>query len=409
MMPASPDTDTMPVSSRDGGSACPASVFDPRVLIEALKRLLPASRPVGLHEPRFAGQEWAYLKDCLDTGWVSSVGAYVDRFERSLAERCGVARAVAVVNGTAGLHIALLLAGVTPGDEVLVPALTFVATANAVSHCGAIPHFVDSHPQTLGLDPESLGPYLRRVAVPGPDGPVNRNTGRRIAAVVPVHVFGHPVAMDPLNVLAASWGLAVIEDATEALGSRYRGRPAGSLARLAVLSFNGNKIITTGGGGAILTKDSALADAARHLTTTAKRPHPWLFEHDQVGYNYRLPNLNAAVGCAQLEQLDGILAAKRRLAQGYQQALSGLPGVEVVAEPPDSDSNYWLNAVLLPNQSARDLVLEAGHAEGMLLRPAWRLMPSLPMYAACPRAPLPIAEALESRLVCLPSGAALAS
>ena len=393
MMPVSPDS---------------AAAFDPRPLVEALKRLLPSSRPIGLHEPRFAGQEWAYLKDCLDTGWVSSVGAYVDRFERSLAERCGVARAVAVVNGTAGLHMALLLAGIKPGDEVLVPALTFVATANAVSYCGGIPHFVDSHPQTLGLDPEALERHLQRVAVPGPNGPVNRKTGRRIAAVVPVHVFGHPVAMDSLNTLAASWGLAVIEDATESLGSRYQGRPAGSLARLAVLSFNGNKIITTGGGGAILTDDLALADAARHLTTTAKHPHPWLFEHDHVGYNYRLPNLNAAVGCAQLEQFDDILAAKRRLAHCYHHALAGLPGVDVVAEPPGSDSNYWLNAVLLSGQSARDAVLEAGHAEGLLLRPAWRLMSSLPMYVACPSAPLPMAEALESRLVCLPSGTALA-
>jgi perosamine synthetase len=353
------------------------------------------------------GREWEYLKDCLDTGWVSSVGAYVDRFEQMLAERCGVARAVAVVNGTAGLHTALLLAGVQPGDEVLVPALTFVATANAVSHCGAHPHFVDSDPLTLGLDPVALEHHLHQVAAPGPNGPINRNTGRRIAAVVPVHVFGHPVAMDPLNDLATRWHLAVIEDATEALGSHYQGRPAGSLARLAVLSFNGNKIITTGGGGAVLTNDPALANAARHLTTTAKLPHPWLFEHDQIGYNYRLPNLNAAVGCAQLEQLDDVLTAKRRLAALYQKSLSGLPGIEVVTEPLGCDSNYWLNAVLVPDQAARDALLTAGHAEGLLVRPAWRLMSALPMYQTCPQASLPVAKSLEARLVCLPSGAAL--
>ena len=326
-----------------------------------------------------------------------------------LAERCGVARAVAVVNGTAGLHIALLLAGVTPGDEVLVPALTFVATANAVAHCGAVPHFVDSESRTLGVDPEGLERHLQQVAVAGPDGPVNRDTGRRIAALMPVHVFGHPVAMDSLNALAARWRLAVIEDATEALGSRYHDRPAGSLAGLAVLSFNGNKIITTGGGGAILTDDPALADLARHLTTTAKRPHPWLFEHDRVGYNYRLPNLNAAVGCAQLEQLDGILTAKRRLAGLYQEALSGRAGLAAVTEPPGCHSNYWLNAVLVSDRTARDALLAAGHAEGLLLRPAWRLLSTLPMYQACPKAPLPVAESLEARLVCLPSGPALAT
>jgi perosamine synthetase len=382
--------------------------FDPALILATLQALLPAPRPLALHEPRFAGREWEYLKDCLGTGWVSSVGAYVDRFERGLAERCGVARAVAVVNGTAGLHTALLLAGVAPGDEVLVPALTFVATANAVAHCGAIPHFVDSQPLTLGLDAESLDAHLHRIARPGPDGPVNRDTGRRLAAVVPVHIFGHPVAMEPLNALAARWRLTVIEDATEALGSSYQGRPAGSLARLAVLSFNGNKIITTGGGGAVLTDDPALADAARHLTTTAKLPHPWVFDHDRVGYNYRLPNLNAALGCAQLEQLDDILAAKRRLAGLYRQGLAGLPGLEVVTEPPGCHSNYWLNAVRVPDAAARDALLAAGHAAGLLLRPAWRLMPDLPMYRRCPRAPLPVAEALAARLVCLPSGPALA-
>jgi len=381
--------------------------FDPAAVVAALQRVLPGERPLALHEPRFAGREEAYLKDCLATGWVSSAGPYVDRFERMLAERCGVARAVAVVNGTAGLHTALMLAGVRPGDEVLVPALTFVATANAVSQCGAIPHFVDSGRRTLGLDPEGLDRHLHRIAAPGPDGPVNRDTGRRIAAVVPVHVFGHPVAMEPLNEVAARWRLVVIEDATEALGSRYRGRPAGALARLAVLSFNGNKIITTGGGGAVLTDDPALADAARHLTTTAKLPHPWRFEHDRVAYNYRMPNLNAALGCAQLEQLEGILEAKRWLAGCYREALSGLPGVEVVMEPPDCESNHWLNALLVPDPAARDALLAAGHAAGLLLRPAWRLMPALPMYQDCPRASLPVAEALEARLVCLPSGPAL--
>jgi len=381
--------------------------FDPAPVLAALTAMLPAARPLALHEPRFAGREWDYVKECLDTGWVSSAGAYVDRFERLLAERCGVARAVAVVNGTAGLHAALLLAGVEPGDEVLVPALTFVATANAVVHAGAVPHFVDSDPVTLGLDPKRLEDHLTETAAPGPGGPINRATGRHIRAVVPVHVFGHPVAMDALNAVAARWHLTVIEDATEALGSLYHGRPAGALARLAVLSFNGNKIITTGGGGAILTDDPALADAAKHLTSTAKRPHPWAFEHDEVGYNYRLPNLNAALGCAQLEQLDTFLAAKRRLAALYHERLAGLPGIEPVIEPPGCTGNYWLNAVKVPDAAARDALLAACHGAGLLARPAWALMSGLPMYAACPSAELPVAEELAARLVCLPSGAGL--
>jgi len=381
-----------------------SGTFDPALVMAALREVLPAARPLPLHEPRFAGREWDYVKDCLDTGWVSSVGSYVDRFERLLAERCGVARAVAVVNGTAGLHVALMLAGVRPGDEVLVPALTFVATANAVVHAGAVPHFVDSERESLGLDPRRLAGHLDAVAAPGPDGPVNRVTGRRLAAVVPVHIFGHPADMDAVTDVAGRWRLPVIEDATEALGSLYRGRPAGSLARLAVLSFNGNKIITTGGGGALLTDDPALADAARHLTTTAKRPHPWAFEHDRVAWNYRLPNLNAALGCAQVEQLDGFLAAKRRLAARYRERLAGLPGVEMVDEPPGCVGNHWLSAILVSDAAARDALLVACHAEGLLARPAWGLLHRQPMYADCPRAGLTVAEELEARLVCLPSG-----
>ena len=379
--------------------------FDSDLVLAALRDMLPATRPLALHEPCFAGREWEYVKDCLDSGWVSSVGRYVDRFERELAERCGVARAVAVVNGTAGLHTALMVAGVRPGDEVLAPALSFVATANAIAHAGALPHFVDSDPVTLGLDPQRLDEHLDAMAMPGRDGAINRNTGRAIRAVLPVHIFGHPVAMDALNAVAARWGLTVIEDATEALGSSYHGRPAGSLARLAVLSFNGNKIITTGGGGALLTNDLALADAAKHLTTTAKLPHPWAFEHDQVAWNYRLPNLNAALGCAQLEQLDGFLAAKRQLAARYHEGLANLPGVEVVVEPPGCHSNYWLNAIRVPDAAARDALLAASHRDRLFTRPAWGLLSRQPMYRHCPAADLSVAEELAARLVCLPSGA----
>lgn len=382
--------------------------FDPEGVATVLRALLPAGDRHALHEPCFAGREWDYVKDCLDTGWVSSVGAYVDRFEHMLAERCGVARAIAVVNGTAGLHIALRLAGVRAGDEVLVPTLTFVATANAVSYCGAVPHLVDSCPTTLGLDPRRLDRHLATIAATVDGQTVNRDTGRPLRAVVPMHVFGHPVDMDGLAEVAARWRLVIVEDAAEALGSLCHGRPIGSFGEVGVISFNGNKVVTTGGGGAILTNRGDLADAARHLTTTAKLPHPWAFDHDQLGYNYRLPNLNAALGCAQVEQLDGFIAAKRRLARLYQERLGALPGIEVVAEPAGCRSIYWLNAVLTPDAASRDALLRACHERGLMVRPAWSLMHRLPMYRECPRADLSVAEALEARMVCLPSGVALA-
>lgn len=377
--------------------------FDGAAFLDRLRALLPRGRPLALHEPRFAGREWVYVKDCLDTGWVSSAGGYVERFEALLAERLGVGYAVAAVNGTAALHAALLVSGVGPGDEVLVPALTFVATANAVAHCGAVPHFVDSARATLGLDPARLDRYLAGIVEPRADGPYNRTTGRRLAAVVPMHVFGHPVDMDALAEVAQRWRLAVVEDAAEALGSLYRGRAAGGLGRIGALSFNGNKIVTTGGGGAIVTDSGDLARAARHLTQTAKLPHAWAFEHDRVAYNYRLPNLNAALGCAQLERLPALIEAKRRLAARYRAAFLGLDGVEFVAEPAGCRSIYWLNAVLLPDAAARDRMLAETHAEGLHTRPAWTPMHRLPMYRDCPRASLPVAEMLADRLLCLPS------
>ncbi|WP_029008251.1 LegC family aminotransferase [Azospirillum halopraeferens] len=378
--------------------------FDPAPVVAALRSVTSPTRPLPLHEPVFAGREWDYVKDCLDTGWVSSVGAYVDRFERMLSQRAGDAHAVAVVNGTAALHVALMLAGVRTGDEVLVPALTFVATANAVAYCGALPHFVDSGPATLGLDPEALAAWLDETAERRDGACVNRRTGRRIAAVVPMHVFGHPVDMDGLAAVAGPRGIPIVEDAAESLGSLCRGRPTGGLGTIGTFSFNGNKIITAGGGGAIITADADLARRARHLTTTAKTAHPWAYEHDCVGFNYRLPNLNAALGCAQLEQLDGFIAAKRSLAAAYREALAGIPGVTFVDEPEGCRSIYWLNAVLVPDAAARDALLAATHAEGLLTRPAWGLMHRQPMYDGCPRAPLPVAESLADRLVCLPSG-----
>ncbi|MBA3041314.1 MAG: LegC family aminotransferase [Alphaproteobacteria bacterium] len=368
----------------------------------------PDGQSVVLHEPRFAGAEWEYVKDCLDTGWVSSVGAYVDRFEKELAEAFGVRRAIAAVNGTAALHIALMLAGVKPGDEVLIPALTFAATANAVAYCGAIPHFVDSTMETLGLDPDALDAWLSEIADKGPDGPVNRRTGRRLAAVVPMHAFGHPMAIDRLLEVCEKWGIPVVEDAAESLGTLSNGRPLGGRGLVGITSFNGNKIITTGGGGAILTNDEELGARAKYLTTTAKRPHRWAFWHDELGYNYRLPNLNAALGCAQLQQLPTFLAAKRRLAERYKQAFDGVEGLRFFAEPEGAKSNYWLNAVILDDAAQRDDFLAATNDAGLMTRPCWALMCDLPMYGTSPSMPLPVARAIEQRLVNIPSSAILA-
>jgi perosamine synthetase len=385
---------------------------DPEAFLSALAEVIgQPTRLVALHEPRFAGHEWDYVKDCLDSGWVSSVGQYVERFETELAAYCGVKHCVAVVNGTAALHVALLVAGVRPGDEVLVPALSFVATANAVSFCGAFPHFVDSSEHTLGLDPNALAAHLEENAerLPNEAYPRNNKTGRRISAVVPMHTFGHPVDMQRLNEVAEGWGLTVIEDAAESLGSTYRGRPAGSLARLAALSFNGNKIMTTGGGGAILTDDDELARLAKHLSTTAKKTHSWRFEHDMVAFNYRMPNINAALGCAQLEQVPAFLAAKRRLAKRYSDAFSSVDGLRFFTEPEGSESNYWLNTVILDNGAAhlRDELLAATNSNNLATRPVWTLLHRLQMYESCPRSELPIAEKLEKTIINIPSSAAL--
>ena len=392
------------------GSAEPPVTFSTERIVSTLREVLaPDGAFVALHEPVFEGNEWAYVKECIDTGWVSSTGAYVDRFEADLAAYTGVRRAVAVVNGTAALHMALQLAGVERGDEVLVPALTFVATANAVAYCGAEPHFVDSEERTLGLDAHKLGDYLKKIAVVRGEECQNRMTGRTIRAVVPMHTFGHPVDLDALTAVCEQFSLVMIEDAAESLGSFYKGRHTGQWGRMATLSFNGNKTITTGGGGALLTDDDALADRAKHLTTTGKRPHPWAYEHDAVAYNYRLPNLNAALGCAQLEQLDKFLAQKRQLAARYQNAFADIDGVRFVTEPSFAQSNYWLNALLLDEDYAeeRDQLLVVSNDQGIMTRPVWKLMSSLSMYQACPRMDLTVAESIERRLVNIPSSASL--
>ncbi|MDP1604372.1 MAG: LegC family aminotransferase [Legionella sp.] len=366
--------------------------------------------PAALHAPCFLGNEWLYLKECLDSTFVSSVGKFVDQFEADLAHYTGAKHAVAIVNGTAALHLALKLAGVAMGDEVIIPALTFVATANAVMYCGATPHFADSEERTLGLDPEALHDYLQHNTEIRHEKCVNRQTGRVISALIPMHTFGHPVDIEGMLRIAHDFHLTVVEDAAESLGSTYEGQHMGTFGLMGTLSFNGNKTITTGGGGAILTNDTHLAQRAKHLSTTAKVAHRFEFVHDEVGFNYRMPNINAALGCAQLEQISDFLTAKRRLYERYHAAFAKLPGLSIVSKPSAScESNYWLQALLLDESvaRARDAILYATNNAGLMTRPAWTLMHRLPIYQNCPRMALPVAESLERRLINLPSSVSL--
>jgi len=388
------------------------AALDTRAILGAVDAVVgSAARPVELHEPRFGARERELVLDCIDTGWVSTAGKYVTQFEQMIAAATGVRHGVAIVNGTAALHAALLVEGVRPNDEVILPTITFVATANAVSHAGAVPHFVDSTWDTLGLDPAALERHLQEIATAKGGELVNRQTGRTIRAIVPVHIFGHPVDMAPLMAVAAKYGLVVVEDATESLGSTWQGRACGSFGHSAVLSFNGNKIITTGGGGMILTDDDDYARRARHFTTTAKKPHAWSFDHDEVGYNYRLPNINAALGCAQMEKLQVFLAAKRRLAERYLEVFDGVAGARIYREPAGGCGNYWLNTLVLEGEFAaeRDRLLGELHAHGIRARPLWTPMHLLPMYRDCPRARLDVAEDMHVRCVNLPSSPFLAA
>ena len=379
-------------------------------ILEAVRQVIPLQHgPVALHEPEFGGNEWHYLKECIDTGWVSSVGKFVDRFEKMLSDYTGAAHAIATVNGTAALHVALLLAGVQPDDEVLIPALTFVATANAIAYCGAAPHLVDSAYDSLGLDPKALNQYLRYISEPSGAWLINRFTGKTIRAIVPMHTFGHPVDMDNLREVCEKYSLVMVEDDAESLGSTYKGKHTGRFGRISALSFNGNKIVTTGGGGAILTDDPSIGSRAKHLTTTARTPHRWAISHDEIGFNYRMPNLNAALGCAQLEMLPKFIDQKRQLAKRYEEAFEGIEDATFVSEPIGTRSNYWLNSILLSEEVAhsRDYVLECLNDAGIMARPCWTLMHKLPMYQNCPRAPLPVAEDIERRLINLPSSVGL--
>lgn len=375
-------------------------MFEP--VIDFIRGIYQTDQFIPLHEPRFWGKEKEYLNNCIDSTFVSSVGEYVDRFEKEIADYTGAGYAVATVNGTAALHIALLLAGVGQGDEVITQALTFVATCNAISYTGAHPVLTDVDKYTLGLCPVKLEEFLEANTILKEGGCYNTKTGRTIKAVVPMHTFGMPVRVEELQRVCARFNLKLIEDAAESLGSYRNGQHTGTFGWMGTLSFNGNKIITTGGGGMILTNDERLAKKAKHITTTAKVPHKWEYRHDQVAYNYRLPNINAALGCAQTEQLPTFIKQKREIANSYK-VFFEKQGIQFVTEPVNSKSNYWLNAVLLKDRQERDSFLKETNEKGVMTRPAWQLMNDLSMYKGVQCSDLSNCEWLEARIVNIPS------
>jgi len=361
---------------------------------------------IPLHEPKFIGNEKKYLNECIDSTFVSSIGKFVDEFEEKIAKYTGARYAVATSNGTSALHIALLLANVTRNDEVITQPLTFVATCNAISYCGANPVFIDVDKETMGLSPLSLQAYLEKNAYIKNQQCINNKTGKVIKACVPMHTFGQPCRIDEIKEICDKYHISLIEDAAESLGSFYKNKHTGTFGQMGVMSFNGNKIITAGGGGCIVTNDEVLARKAKHLTTTAKVPHKWNFDHDMVGYNYRMPNLNAALLVAQLENLDNFISSKRKLANVYETFFNNTNYV-FVKEPMDSKSNYWLNSILLKNKQQRDEFLDETNSSGIMTRPIWILMNKLPMFKCAQCGNLTNSEWLEDRVVNIPSSVIL--
>jgi len=357
---------------------------------------------VPLHRPVFSGAEREDLVACIDSNFVSSVGEKVTEMERRVAAFAGARHGVAVVNGTNALQVALRLVGVERGDEVITQALTFVATCNAIEYLGARPVLVDVDRKTLGMSPDALAAFLEQYAERRDDGCMNRLSGRRIAACQPMHTFGHPCRIEEIAAICDHWDIPLVEDAAESLGSWFRDRHTGTFGRVGVFSFNGNKIVTTGGGGMIVTDDEALARRAKHLTTTAKVPHTYEYVHDELGYNFRMPNLNAALGCAQMVQLAGFLETKREIAARYREFCERT-GVEFIAEPEGAWSNYWLNAIVLGSREERDAFLKATNDQGVMTRPIWELMSRLPMYERCWNDGLEVSKWLADRVVNLPS------
>ncbi len=370
--------------------------------VQYVQELYKSEDFIPLHAPYFAGNEKKYLEECIDTTFVSSVGKFVDRFEQMMEDYTGATRAVVCVNGTNALHLALELVGVKAGDEVITQALTFIATANAISYANAIPVFIDVDKDTLGLSPKAVEDWLKNNSEVRDGTCFNKETGRRIKACIPMHTFGHPVHLDELIRICKQYHIELIEDAAESLGSFYKGKHTGTFGQIGILSFNGNKTITTGGGGMLLFQDKGLGDYAKHLSTQAKVPHRWEFVHDHVGYNYRMPNVNAALGCAQMEKIDDILKNKRETARLYEEYCTK-NGLQFVKEPDGCSSNYWLNAIILDNREQREEFLEYTNSNKVMTRPIWALMNKLEMFKKCQTDSLINTQWLEDRVVNIPS------
>ena len=375
-------------------------------IVDFIKKTFNTNEFIPLHEPRFNGNEKKYLNDSIDSTFVSSVGKYVDTFEKEFAKTVGSKYAIATVNGTAALHISLILADVKKDDEVITQPLTFIATCNAISYIGAKPIFVDVDLDTMGLSPTSLKEFLEKNCELKENTCINKITGKTIKACVPMHTFGHSCRIDEIKDICDKWNITLVEDAAESLGSFYKNKHTGTFGKVGAFSFNGNKIITSGGGGVIVTDDESIAKRAKHITTTAKIPHPFEYVHDEIGYNYRLPNINAALLVAQLEQLNSFIEAKRKLSLKYKEFFSN-NNINFIEEPTNSKSNYWLQAVLLNDKKQRDEFLEFTNKNGVMTRPIWKLMHELEMFKDCQKTDLKNSKYLEERVVNIPSSVIL--
>lgn len=380
---------------------------DYKQIVDFIRDLYGGQDFVPLAVPKFIGNEKKYLSECIDTTFVSSVGKFVDRFEEEMAHYTGAKRAVVCVSGTNALHMALMLAGVERDDEVLTQALTFIATCNALSYIGAHPVFLDVDVKTMGLSPDAVKEWLAKNAEIRDNQCYNKRTGRRVKACVPMHTFGHPIRLDELVAVCEEYHIELVEDAAESIGSLYKGKHTGTFGKIGALSFNGNKTITTGGGGMLLFNDEELGAYAKHLTTQAKIPHRWEFRHDHIGYNYRMPNINAALGCAQLEHIEEYVADKRATAAAYRDYFSRMDGIEFFVEPENTRSNYWLNAVLLPNREEQQAFLQYTNDRGVMTRPIWDLMNRLPMFEHCETDHLTNTQMFADRVVNIPSSVRL--
>ena len=376
-------------------------------ITDFVHQLFGTEETVPLHAPLFIGNEKKYLDECIDTTFVSSVGKFVDRFEEEIAAYTGAKKAVVCVSGTNALHMAMMLVGVQRDDEVLTQALTFIATCNAISYIGAHPVFIDVDMETLGLSPKAVQTWLEKNAELKNNICYNKKTGRRVKACVPMHTFGHPVKIDELVQICNEWHIELVEDAAESIGSLYKGQHTGTFGKVGAISFNGNKTITTGGGGMLLFQDEELGKLAKHLTTQAKVPHRWAFVHDHIGYNYRMPNINAALGCAQLENLDRYIENKRETAQIYTNFFKNIPDITFFTEPENCRSNYWLNVIILKNKIAQQEFLEYTNDHGVMTRPVWELMNRLDMFQHCESDGLKNTEWLADRIVNIPSSVRL--